>query len=881
MNKSNSSSLKVFSEEHCDSKRRRKKSKLKTNINELIQRKNNKKVLIKEEDIDLSKINSRTSPNSDDENQFQEKNNKSFCINHLKKTRKRNKKYNNRNIRNVKKEIKKTYINEVEVIELSDSDSNEDSIQKVKKMNKSFDNEKRNFFSNFNNTKMENKEKDNYKEPKIIFHRKSRIPIIKEKSNNISIKIERISEEDFPITIALKSNRNKVNHNNGKTHGNIKKEKDISFDKKNSIIIMDYHNEEIRKSYIELYSFKNNNKNRGKGRKKNNRKNLIKTFEKDNQKNNYKIKFNKKNIFKVIHDERQFKNEISKKIVKLPFNCSNYRNSGYNKKNNKRNSLLNLKENMTNINNINSGFPKFNSHINKKKFNEELLTKYKFNIYEINESLFTIILKKIPNYNPNIFNVDKFKDNIEILIKKEDSNIADNSILLGHKRKRNKKKIKNGNRRKELKIKEKEEKEMKIIKLRKDKTKEKKIKNEKKNNSKKTNLLQINNRRKENIENLKGKTIDNIPIISSINITEFNTSNVKNKKGNKNCSSGNINLKKQKEKFNKNEEYNGFNSITIKSLSEQKKEKKICFFKNNKKQSINNNINNKYNVEKIENNVILIKKNKIDNSISNFPINTNNSYDINVNVKTIDSGSYVNLLSNESNGSCALETFSFSLPINEDDKIQFFQDPSYFSKDSKYIKYSPIDKYLPSIPYDKKKFLPPKHRKTQKINFCKKDHILIDNDNKIQELTYFNSDDENDDLFPILSIPRIKPSRDEYTLKIKNRLVKEEIKNYQIEDENIKKEEQYFYISSFVLYDEENNIKIYVPCYKSSSKIEEFVIKKNLEIIEFQEDNDIDTDEEQLQLEVDRNNEAFINFMKKVENEKDYVENNLNRKKKC
>ena len=56
--------------------------------------------------------------------------------------------------------------------------------------------------------------------------------------------------------------------------------------------------------------------------------------------------------------------------------------------------------------------------------------------------------------------------------------------------------------------------------------------------------------------------------------------------------------------------------------------------------------------------------------------------------------------------------------------------------------------------------------------------------------------------------------------------------------------------------------------------------KKRVTVIEFQEDNDIDTDDEQLELEIQRNNNALLNFMKKVNKTKNYVEKNLVRKKK-
>ena len=88
------------------------------------------------------------------------------------------------------------------------------------------------------------------------------------------------------------------------------------------------------------------------------------------------------------------------------------------------------------------------------------------------------------------------------------------------------------------------------------------------------------------------------------------------------------------------------------------------------------------------------------------------------------------------------------------------------------------------------------------------------------------------------------------------------------------------YLGSFVLYDEKNNIKVTVPCYKDNMNTKEFMKRKRLTIIEFQEDNDIDTDEEQLELEVQRNTNALLSFMNKVKKNKNYVDKNLMRKKK-
>ena len=62
--------------------------------------------------------------------------------------------------------------------------------------------------------------------------------------------------------------------------------------------------------------------------------------------------------------------------------------------------------------------------------------------------------------------------------------------------------------------------------------------------------------------------------------------------------------------------------------------------------------------------------------------------------------------------------------------------------------------------------------------------------------------------------------------------------------------------------------------------MKQFLAKKNLKIIEFKEDNDVDTDDEQVELEIQRSNNALLEFMKKIEKDKDYLKKSLNRKLK-
>ena len=115
---------------------------------------------------------------------------------------------------------------------------------------------------------------------------------------------------------------------------------------------------------------------------------------------------------------------------------------------------------------------------------------------------------------------------------------------------------------------------------------------------------------------------------------------------------------------------------------------------------------------------------------------------------------------------------------------------------------------------------------------------------------------------------------------IKDKLNQDGIKIYQTDNDILLREELNLYAGSFTLYDEKNNIKVTVPCYKENERTKEFMNKKKVSVIEFQEDNDIDTDEEQLELEIERNNNALLNFMKKVNSTKNYVEKSLMRKKK-
>lgn len=342
-------------------------------------------------------------------------------------------------------------------------------------------------------------------------------------------------------------------------------------------------------------------------------------------------------------------------------------------------------------------------------------------------------------------------------------------------------------------------------------------------------------------------------------------------------------------------DYNNNNNCKVRSPKNQNNNQfqyensqpNFIYKKNNLKSSsagntctnTNNNMNNSY---ILYNNNGMNMSNKAFWLNNDFPCNNNNdiqNYNYNLSSSCKEFGSDTPNFIETSNN------FEFSFPIDFEEKIDIKEDKTYFAKNSKYIKYHPVDKYLDPIsnedkkPYTAKISIP----HTKKINFSKKKENIknnqMDSDNDITDLTSSNND-YNNDLPSILTIPRIKPFKEEHSKMIKDKLNQEGIKIYQTDTEFLLKEEKSIYAGSFVLYDDKNNIKVTVPCFKDNSRTLEFMNKKRVTVIEFQEDNDIDTDDEQLELEIQRNNNALLNFMKKVNKTKNYVEKNLVRKKK-
>ena len=550
------------------------------------------------------------------------------------------------------------------------------------------------------------------------------------------------------------------------------------------------------------------------------------------------------------------------------------------------------------------------------KYNDDDLEKYRFSSCQIDDELFTVTLNRFPRSNDIVIKI-KNEENEE----DEDNNIN----LLGNKRKRNikkekiedkksKKKVKKRNnkenKKKEEKTKKENQPDKEIQKTKNKKNKKNKsIKNEnKKTKNQKTSNIKVTQFKKEEYYE------DDYDYDSEYDFSDdfINNNNIniksKSKRGTKKHSSM---KKKEKEKVNnldiqeENEKENHEDDYMISScssLSDEDKNMKKLYYndsKNNIKNDDNKNNNiiviksdeitedpeneNYQKMEREDLTVFSLYKNIIDGDIENKEIKEKNiSYD-NCNDITIDKNNISGFSNKQYSYSSFENSFDYSFPIEYEDKIQIKEDVTYFGKNTRYIKYNPIDEYVTPIPIKDKKNFKNKISKPKYINFLnksKKDYNTIDSDFTDITSSNNNNNGNDNDLPAILCIPRIKPFKDEHSKKIINKLKNCRIPQHKILDEKVKKEEQKLYIGSFILYDENTNIKVSVPCYRENEIMKEFMRRKNLRIIEFQEDNDIDTDEEQLQLEVERNNEALINFMKKVENDREYVENHLTRKKR-
>ena len=75
---------------------------------------------------------------------------------------------------------------------------------------------------------------------------------------------------------------------------------------------------------------------------------------------------------------------------------------------------------------------------------------------------------------------------------------------------------------------------------------------------------------------------------------------------------------------------------------------------------------------------------------------------------------------------------------------------------------------------------------------------------------------------------------------------------------------------NFIHLNDKNNNKVRIPLYKDNKEMEEFLVSKSIDIKEFSDDNDVNTDHEQLYLEIERNNNSLLNFMGNVNKDDNY-----------
>ena len=166
--------------------------------------------------------------------------------------------------------------------------------------------------------------------------------------------------------------------------------------------------------------------------------------------------------------------------------------------------------------------------------------------------------------------------------------------------------------------------------------------------------------------------------------------------------------------------------------------------------------------------------------------------------------------------------------------INLFKDDNYFSYDTQYLKYNPV----------------------QNLQF-------ISNNNTINIFL--------EDIPSIYQIPRINPKIEDLFPKISETLKKIGMSLYDKEER-----EEELYKGSFPLIDDKKKIEVLVPCY-DDNKI--FVDKKKKfpKLQKFDEDNDILTDDEQLGMEIKRGNECLNKFLKEAKENKNYIAEKLSR----
>ena len=170
--------------------------------------------------------------------------------------------------------------------------------------------------------------------------------------------------------------------------------------------------------------------------------------------------------------------------------------------------------------------------------------------------------------------------------------------------------------------------------------------------------------------------------------------------------------------------------------------------------------------------------------------------------------------------------------------IKLVQDDNYFSYDTQYIKYNPIQNLKNISKYD--------------ANI--KSYI--------------------EDIPSIYTIPRINPKLEDLFPKISESLKKIGMIIYDKQERELE-----LYKGSFPLVDEKKKIEVMVPCYDDNQVFKSFSEKKKKfpKLQKFDEDNDIMTDDEQLGMEIKRGNECLTKFIQEVKENKNYIAEKLSR----
>lgn len=690
-----------------------------------------------------------------------------------------------------------------------------------------------------------------------------------------------------------------------------------------------YKNKEMNEiKKIEKFCIKNNNIKRSKTKdnikKDSNKKDKIKNRHNSEEKINPSIKKGKPE-----KSQKKIKIDHKIKIIKQYIDNDNDDEIGYIKKESQKQSIIvKNKKNMKNKININnykniktdSYSNNFINYKSKEKIqsykiktiNTESLAKLADNYYfsfleEKKNPSPIIILKKIPINEINTNNM--ITKNVEIKINKKKNIIDSNIDLLGHKRKRRVKKedlAENNESKKcipQIKNDEFDEFDINIKESKKVKSQgkknhslntKKKINNNNKENLKKENLKSRNyskNKKSTNRRNTRGTKKNDLPVKRK--------PNRKKKSNDYECDDGLKSIRSKSADENIDNNYNSNDSDDFFDLWYNEKLAKDIFNKGNNLQSLAKEYKedllfpntNPYDKIKYENNNETKNKNNIINhfNITKKSISkSDESYKSHISDNLPEFDSPFKKINFQTSEPIENTNLNFSFSLDTETTIQLKDDPTFFFKNSGYIKYCPIDQFIPQVPEKDRQPITARIGKKTKLNSFdftnfEFEDVEINSDTDLISLATYDGNNilsSPDDLIPILTIPRIKPLKEEHSRVIKEKLEKDGIPIVQTDNEVIKKEEKKYFAGSFVLHDKKNDIKVNVPVFRDSEYVKKWLEKKNLKIIDFEEDNDIETDEEQLKLEIERNNEALLYFCKKVEEDPNYIDNHLKRKRK-